>query len=30
LIFLAEIKFYGVVLLYAALAGRIIALGRSP
>lgn len=30
LIFLAEIKFYGVVLLYAALASQIMALRRSP
>jgi len=29
-IFLAEIKFYGVVLLYAALAGQILASRRSP
>ena len=30
LIFLAEIKFYGVVLLYAALASQLRALRRSP
>jgi glycosyl transferase family 87 len=30
LIFLAEIKFYGVVLLYAALARQVMSLQRSP
>lgn len=30
LIFLAEIKFYGVVLLYAALARQLMSLQRSP
>lgn len=30
LIFLAEIKFYGVVLLYAALASQLMTLRRSP